>query len=60
MLVFAMFAAVRQFTKMPDSIRNGWDEAETKEWNNTKPNQESADAERNKFLSMVELERLKQ
>jgi len=36
--------------KMPDSIIKGWDEAEMKEWDDTKPNQELADAERNKFL----------
>ena len=36
--------------KMPDSVKKGWDEAETEEWNATKPNQELADHERSKFL----------
>ncbi|MCL2165635.1 MAG: PaaI family thioesterase, partial [Oscillospiraceae bacterium] len=36
--------------KMPDNIRSGWDEAESAEWNDTKPNQELADALRKKFL----------
>ena len=36
--------------KIPYNVRNGWDEAATKEWNYTKPNQELADAERKKFL----------
>ena len=36
--------------KIPETVSNGWDEAETKEWNDTKPNQELADAERRKFL----------
>ena len=36
--------------KIPDNVMNGWDEAEMKEWNDTKPDQELADAERRKFL----------
>ena len=36
--------------KMPDSIRSGWDEAEKKEWNDTKPDQELAEAERRKSM----------
>ena len=35
--------------KVPDNVINGWNEAEMKEWNDTKPNQELADAERKKF-----------
>ena len=38
--------------KAPDSIKKGWDEAETKEWNDTKPDQEVADAAREKFFSI--------
>lgn len=34
--------------KIPDTVKNGWDENETKEWNATRPNQEAADAERKK------------
>jgi len=37
-------------SKIPDNIKNGWNEAEAKEWNDTKPNQELADTERRKFL----------
>jgi uncharacterized protein (TIGR00369 family) len=37
--------------RIPESIKNGWDEAEMEEWNYTKPDQELADAERKKFLS---------
>ena len=36
--------------KTPGNVINGWDEAEAKEWNDTKPNQELADTERRKFL----------
>ena len=36
--------------KIPDNVRNGWDEDERKEWNDSKPNQELADAERKKSL----------
>jgi len=35
--------------KMPDNIRNAWGEAEMKEWDDTKPDQELADTERRKF-----------
>jgi uncharacterized protein (TIGR00369 family) len=35
--------------KIPDNVIGGWDEAEMKEWNDTKPDQELADAERKKF-----------
>jgi len=38
-------------TKIPESVKSGWDEAEMKEWNDTKPNQELADIERKKFLT---------
>jgi len=36
--------------KIPDSIKESWGEAEMKEWDNTKPNQELADFERSKYL----------
>ena len=36
--------------KIPDSVRSGWDDTEVKEWNDTKPDQGLADAERKKFL----------
>ena len=39
--------------KIPDNVRNGWDEAEIKEWNDTKPNQELADTERRKLLPQI-------
>ncbi len=36
--------------KIPDSVKNGWDDAEMKAWNASKPDQETADLERKKFL----------
>jgi uncharacterized protein (TIGR00369 family) len=36
--------------KIPENIKNGWGEADMKEWDDTKPDQEIADAERRKYL----------
>jgi uncharacterized protein (TIGR00369 family) len=41
---------VAHLFKIPDSVKNGWDEAESEEWDGTKPDQALADALREEFL----------